>query len=198
MKQKTDAYTLKFHSHNRTAVMLCLLALMSVMPAFGQQTDTLLYRYHYAGHDGYPGMMPEDSYMELHMRDGVLTGGMFWGTTDMMDDAREGYLCGFFVLPMTDIIYGSDSISFSLKVPKDKRGELTNVFTNAPVDLDIRRWEEAIDLYGPWESFTPTFNDSVRLSIRPAQKGEKLLSDSVIVHRWMFSDERITFFRKQE
>lgn len=150
-------------------------------------TDTLLYYYHYPGLDNYPDLTPEDSYMELHVRDGVVRKGFFRGTTDIMDDAREGYKCGFFVLPMTDITHARDSISFTLKTVKDDEGETVNTFARSPVALNVYRWEEAVKLYGPWEQSPRGLADSVQISIHPLSEamdnrpGACPLTESVIV-----------------
>lgn len=170
-------------------------------------TDTLLYRHHYPGQDACPELTSEDSYMELHVQGGIVRKGFFWGTTDMMDHAREGYACGFFVLPMTDITHAMDSVSFTLKTVKDADGQPVNIFTSSPVGLHVHRWEEAVKLCGPWESFTTSLADSVRASIRPhaAPRGNRPeacpLPDSVIVRRWTevfgFSDSDSMLFVRE-
>ena len=127
-----DVYISKFHSHKQAVTAFFLLILLFALPVNGQRlttTDTLLYRHHYPGQDAYPELTTEDSYMELHVQGGIVRKGFFWGTTDMMDHAREGYACGFFVLPMTDITHAMDSVSFTLKTVKDDDGNLVNIFT---------------------------------------------------------------------
>ena len=189
-----DVYISKSHSHKQAVTAFFLLTLLFALPVNGQRlttTDTLLYRHHYPGQDAYPELPPEDSYMELYVQDGIVRKGFFWGTTDMMDHAREGYACGFFVLPMTDITHAMDSVSFTLKTVKDNDGKLVNIFTSLPVNLHVYHWEEAVKQCNPWESFTTSLADSVWASIRPlAAPRDNLpeacpLPDSVIVCRWM-------------
>lgn len=50
----------------------------------------------------------------MYMKNGKLTEGFFWATTDEFDERREGYTCGYFVLPMTEIIHEDNSITFKL------------------------------------------------------------------------------------
>lgn len=164
---------------------------MKALSLSASATDTLLYRHHYPGQDACPELTSEDSYMELHVQGGIVRKGFFWGTTDMMDHAREGYACGFFVLPMTDITHAMDSVSFTLKTVKDNDGKLVNIFTSLPVNLHVYHWDEAVKQCNPWESFTTSLVDSVWASIRPlAAPRDNLpeacpLPDSIIVCRWM-------------
>ena len=109
MKVIMDAYILRYSNRKLLAVVL---ALMNVFPLYAQKNaagqeaterDTLFYLWHDATIDEYPNLIPEDSYMELYIENGILKKGFFWGTTDVFDSGREGYECGFFVLPMTEI-----------------------------------------------------------------------------------------------
>lgn len=116
--------------------------LSSNQPLIGQasaQTETVLYYYHYPCQDDYPELLPEDSYMELYFENGKLQKGYFWGTTDEFDKVREGYTCGYFVLPMTQIRQTPVSISFVLDA-RVKGKERFNCFFMAPVDRRIRTW----------------------------------------------------------
>lgn len=155
-----DAYILKFHSRK---LQMVVLALFCVCSSFGQQLnimqepckrDTLLYCWHDAMADEYPDMIPEDCYMELHIADGNLEKGLFWGTTDEFDNGREGYPCGFFVLPMTEIQYDGDSVLFKLCLIKTEHGEDVNCFVKAPIDRHIRSWQEALYRYQAWDYIT--------------------------------------------
>lgn len=127
--------------------------------------DTLLYRYHNPEQDNYSDMLPEDCYMELYLENGILKKGFFWGTTDEFERAREGYECGYFVMPMTDIKQGKDSISFSLNIVTTSSGEKVNTFVKAPVDRHIRSWQEAMSRYQTWEPFTDWMEDEIQMSI---------------------------------
>lgn len=96
-----------------TVVMALSVAwhFISIMPLSAQERvdiDTLWYRYHNSEQDYYPDLLPEDCYMELYLENGILKKGYFWGTTDEFEQAREGYECGYFVMPMTDIKQDKD------------------------------------------------------------------------------------------
>ena len=56
--------------------------------------------------------------------------GWYYGTSDDFDAAREGYLPGFFVAPMTQLALTSEAISFVVVRPE-------RLFT-APVELRYR------------------------------------------------------------
>ena len=127
--------------------------------------DTLQYRYHNPEQDNYSDMLPEDCYMELYLENGILKKGYFWGATDEFERAREGYECGYFVMPMTDIKQGKDSISFSLNIVTTSSGEKVNTFVKAPVDRHIRSWQEAMSRYQTWEPFTDWMEDEIQMSI---------------------------------
>ncbi len=127
--------------------------------------DTLLYCYHNPEQDQYPDMLPEDCYMELYLENGTLKKGYFWGTTDEFEQVREGYECGYFVMPMTNIRQGKDSISFCLNIVKTSSGEKVNTFVKAPIDLHIRSWQEAMSRYQTWEPFTDRMEDEIQMSI---------------------------------
>lgn len=115
-------------------------------------------------------MVPEDCYMELYIEDGILEKGFFWGTTDEFDAGREGYECGYFVLPMTEIRHEKDSISFKLSLITTEHGEIENSFVKAPVDRHIRSWQEALSRYQPWNNISGDFDTGIRFSIFPTPK----------------------------
>ena len=121
-----------------TAVMALSVAwyFISIMPLSAQERvdiDTLWYRYHNPEQDHYPDLLPEDCYMELYLENGILKNGYFWGTTDEFEQAREGYECGYFVMPMTDIKQDKDSISFRLDIVTTSSGEKVNTFVKDPL-----------------------------------------------------------------
>lgn len=157
MKKVMGAYILRFHNHKLFVVVLLVV---SVFHLSGHQfttnqeackRDTLLYYWHNAANDSYPNQIPEDCYMELYFMDGILKKGFFWGTTDEFDRGREGYECGYFVLPMTEIRQDKDSVSFKLNPIRTKHGEYGSCFVKAPVDLHIRSWQEALSRYQRWD-----------------------------------------------
>lgn len=160
MKEIMDAYIIRFRNRKLLAVVL---ALMNVFPLYAQKNaagqeaterDTLFYLWHDATIDEYPNLIPEDSYMELYIENGILKKGFYWGTTDEFDSGREGYECGFFVLPMTEIRHEKDSILFKLSPIRTDKGETVNCFVKAPVDRHIRSWQEAMSRYQTWDNIT--------------------------------------------
>lgn len=160
MKEIMGAYILRYRNRKLLAVVL---ALMNVFPLYAQKNaagqeaterDTLFYLWHDATIDEYPNLIPEDSYMELYIENGILKKGFYWGTTDEFDWGREGYECGFFVLPMTEIRHEKDSILFKLSPIRTDKGETENCFVKAPVDRHIRSWQEAMSRYQTWDNIT--------------------------------------------
>lgn len=198
-----NAYILRFRSRK---LFLLALALLSVFPLSGRQftvcqethkRDTLLYYWHdtrYNDNDSW--FLPKDCYMELYIENGILEKGFFWGTTDEFDHRRgredhADHLCGYFVLPMTEIRQEKNSISFKLSLIKTEHGEIVDSFVKAPVDLHIRSWQEAlaryqkwIDIYGYYER---CYENEILFSISFSQKREKAMphgfpiGDSIIV-----------------
>lgn len=153
-----------------TAVMTLSVAwyFISIIPLSAQERvdiDTLWYRYHNPEQDYYPDLLPEDCYMELYLENGILKKGYFWGTTDEFEQVREGYECGYFVMPMTDIKQDKDSISFRLDIVTTSSGEKVNTFVKAPIDRHIRSWQEAMSRYQTWEPFTDRMEDEIQMSI---------------------------------
>ena len=153
-----------------TAVMTLSVAwyFISIIPLSAQERvdiDTLWYRYHNPEQDYYPDLLPEDCYMELYLENGILKKGYFWGTTDEFEQAREGYECGYFAMPMTDIKQDKDSISFRLDIVTTSSGEKVNTFVKAPIDRHIRSWQEAMSRYQTWEPFTDRMEDEIQMSI---------------------------------
>ena len=151
-----------------TAVMTLSVAwyFISIIPLSAQERvdiDTLCY--YNPEQDYYPDLLPEDCYMELYLENGILKKGYFWGTTDEFEQAREGYECGYFVMPMTDIKQDKDSISFRLDIVTTSSGEKVNTFVKAPIDRHIRSWQEAMSRYQTWEPFTDRMEDEIQMSI---------------------------------
>ena len=151
-----------------TIVLSVILYFIGILPLSAQERvncDTLLYRYHNPAQDQYPDLLPEDCYMELYLENGMLKKGYFWGTTDEFEQAREGNECGYFVMPMTDIRQGKDSISFRLDIVTTSSGEKVNTFVKAPIDRHIRSWQEAMSRYQTWEPFTDRMEDEIQMNI---------------------------------
>lgn len=170
-----DAFTLKIPNHKFVFITIILsitLISVSTIPLSAQECvdiDTLWYRYHNPEQDHYPDLLPEDCYMELYLENGILKKGYFWGTSDEFEQAREGYECGYFVMPMTDIKQDKDSISFRLDIVTTSSGEKVNTFVKAPIERHIRSWQEAMSRYQTWEPFTDRMEDEIQMSISFAQ-----------------------------
>jgi hypothetical protein len=64
--------------------------------------------------------------------------GRYYGTSDDFDDAREGYLPGFFVAPLRQLSIQGQKISFQIELHAD------DLFLN-PIELSIRSSQE-VDL----------------------------------------------------
>lgn len=176
---------------------LLLLLALAVLPLCAQQTttgkephkiDTLLYYWHDPMPDDYPNLVPEDRYMELYLEDGILKGGYFWGTTDEFEDVREGYECGYFVLPLTGIQHERDSVSFRLSPTTPDDGKKTNCFVKAPIDLHIRSWQEALSRYQPWEYFNPYYFESEYPFSISATQGNKPDEHATAAPAFTFGD----------
>ena len=208
MKEIMDAYIIRFRNRKLLAVVL---ALMNVFPLYAQKNaagqeaterDTLFYLWHDATIDEYPNLIPEDSYMELYIENGILKKGFYWGTTDEFDRGREGYECGFFVLPMTEIRHEKDSILFKLSPIRTDKGETENCFVKAPVDRHIRSWQEAMSRYQTWDNITGgLFEKDFLFSISFGQKQKNTTPyrfptvDSISVRNLTYdSRQKRTFF----
>ncbi len=96
-------------------------------------TETLIvYEYVYPGNTV---DLIENHYIKLKYKGDSVT-GKYYGTSDDFDDAREGYLPGFFVSDMNELQIKGDSIRFLLRCSDE------DVFTKA-VDLNIDNASEA-------------------------------------------------------
>lgn len=72
--------------------------------------------------------------------------GFYYGTSDEFDEAREGYLPGFFVSPMDNLQINGDTIRFVLNTNNSD-------FLTKSVDLKIQSTKEAINAgYKNWEN----------------------------------------------
>jgi hypothetical protein len=115
--------------------------------------------------------LKENHFIVLAIEGGKLT-GVYYGTSDEFDEAREGYLPGFFVTKMDDLKIISDTITFTLKVNNDD-------FLTAAIDLKYKSTKEAINAgYKNWENKIPTnpkyykgtFKDSKTLYFKGQQE----------------------------
>ena len=59
----------------------------------------------------------ENHYIELSKKNGKIV-GQYYGTSDDFDEAREGYLPGFFSSPMKNLRINGNKITFEVKPSK--------------------------------------------------------------------------------
>ena len=100
------------------------------------------FKYPYPSED-----INEDHYMLIEEIDGRLT-GWYYGTTDDFDEAREGYLPGFFVAQMEQIDLKGDTLSFSLRVNDDSLYKSQVPVGKKPSDnIDIDKWDYGLSIF---------------------------------------------------
>lgn len=118
----------------------------------------------------------ENHFLVLTKKDDKLT-GLYYGTSDEFDDAREGYLPGFFVSPMDNLQINGDTISFVLSTSN-------NDFLTKSVDLKIKSTKDAISSgYMNWDNKISTNSKTYVGLIKDSEtiffKGEKEFLDKV-------------------
>jgi hypothetical protein len=107
------------------------------------QTVTYEYVYPYNTPD-----LIENHYLVLDAS-GPDPRGWYYGTSDEFDSAREGYLPGFFVAPLSYLEISAGAISFSLGRPER--------FFSAPVPPEYRSADAVpAGLLGEWAIPLPT------------------------------------------
>ena len=104
------------------ALVIAAWALITPAPAVAQ----VVYEY------TYPYNTPDliENHFIVLDSEGAQARGWYYGTSDEFDMAREGYLPGFFVAEMSDLVLSETSISFSLTRPER--------FFTSPVPLEYR------------------------------------------------------------
>lgn len=111
----------------------CQKAATSDEKAESKAAESLVvYEYVYPGNTS---DLIENHYIKLKYK-GDTVAGKYYGTSDDFDDAREGYLPGFFVANMDELQIMGDSIRFLLRCSDE------DVFTKA-VELNIDNASEA-------------------------------------------------------
>lgn len=122
------------------ACALALAALATACTARAQGPAPGLYR------SVYPHSTPElveDNVIVLDTVGGARR-GWYYGTSDDFDEAREGYLPGFFVADMEELTLSGDTLTFTLRPAR--------MFT-APVPLRYRSAREVpAGVLAPWEA----------------------------------------------
>lgn len=78
--------------------------------------------------------LTENHYIVLESDNDFVT-GRYYGTSDDFDDAREGYLPGFFVAPMRQLYIQGQKISFQIELQAD------DLFIK-PIELSIKSSQE--------------------------------------------------------
>jgi hypothetical protein len=121
-------------------VVALLLALGWVVPAGAQVT---VYEHGYMFNTG---DLNENHFIVL---DSIISPvrGWYYGTSDEFDTAREGYLPGFFVARMRDLVLIDDRISFALDRP--------GAFFTVPVPLRYRSPDEILGTLSAWDVQVP-------------------------------------------
>lgn len=99
------------------------LAFFLLLVCLPPQNRTVTYRWQYP----YVSRPPEDQFI---VWDTVARQGWYYGTTDEFDQAREGYVPGFFVAAMKELQLNGDSISFVVAKP--------TLFFMQPVPRSVR------------------------------------------------------------
>jgi hypothetical protein len=105
------------------------------------------------------------SVLELSYKDGQVTTGYFWGTSDEFTGTREGYYPGFFVLPMENIQHHGDGFSFVLDSRKTQ-------FLSGPVKVTFRSTADALKQGAHlWMQEAKFFQDSVAYQASFSKEG---------------------------
>jgi hypothetical protein len=160
---------------------IILFGLFMILIACGQNSNSQKQANKVANLDKYVGVyeyvypdntkdLIENHYIVLTKTNDNLT-GLYYGTSDEFDKAREGYLPGFFVSPMDRFQINGDTIRFVLNTNN-------NDFLTQPIDLKIQSRKEAINSgYKNWENKIPTNPKSyvglIKDSVTIFFKGEK-------------------------
>lgn len=104
--------------------------------------DTCTGVYEYT----HPNNVRENNYIYLKNVNDVIE-GYYYGTSDEFDEAREGYLLGFFVAKLKNIEFAGDTIRFVLDVNND------DIFTQ-PIKVGVKSTKEVTN-NTHWDNFIP-------------------------------------------
>jgi len=99
-------------------------------------TGVYEYVYPYNSND-----LSENHYLRLEQHNDTVT-GIYYGTSDDFDDAREGYLPGFFMARMRDLIMTDSTIRFTVRV--DSSDMFTKPITPFDNPKDNTPWTSGI------------------------------------------------------
>ena len=137
-----------------------MIGLFLTLTACGQNANPLKQVEQVEKYDKYVGIYeyvyPDNTqdFIENHFivltKDGNKMSGLYYGTSDEFDEAREGYLPGFFVSSMDNLQINGDTIRFVLNTNNSD-------FLTKSVDLKNQSTKEAISAgYKNWENKIPT------------------------------------------
>jgi hypothetical protein len=136
-----------------------LFGLLLTLIACGQNTNPQKHGKKIASPDKYVGIyeyvypgntrdLIENHFIVLSKNKDKIS-GLYYGTSDEFDFAREGYLPGFFVSPMDSLQINGDTIVFILNTNNSD-------FLTRPVDLKIQSTKEALSSgYKNWDNKIP-------------------------------------------
>jgi hypothetical protein len=146
----------------RGICLTALAALAGAHAALAQGTPARVYEYVYPYNT--PDLI-ENHTIELDAS-GATPRGWYYGTSDEFDQAREGYLPGFFVAPMSNLMLTESTISFTLDRPD-------RLFV-APVPLEYRSADDVPE--GLIEEWTVSLPNESR-SYHGVASGDDLVLD---------------------
>ncbi len=109
-------------------LIICLFAtLIFSFTALGENKKKLgIYEFVYEHNTK---LLIENHYIELVEKNGIIK-GRYYGTSDDFDDAREGYLPGFFSAEMNNLQIKGNDISFEVKPDKFLNNAVTPLMQN--------------------------------------------------------------------
>lgn len=135
---------------------ICMLLLLSSCSTMKDNTDAAsvetlaagskydgIYKYDYE-YDSEE--LKEDHYIVLETASDGKTEGRYYGTSDEFDEAREGYLPGFFAAGMQKLEITGNEITFEIELEND-------IIFSKPVKPDYKTGEEVPDGENPvWDN----------------------------------------------
>ena len=127
-------------------IVLCLLMSYQCSNIDKQDTRNITGTYLWKYPTVFAGTLNEDNRIIIQKVNNKFE-GLYYGTTDEFDKAREGYLPGYCVLNMEDLHIDGDTIRFILS-PK------INDFFNEYIDISIKSSQDAVKKgYTHWSNF---------------------------------------------